>query len=294
MLTVLTIALLILLYSLQTLFCKFYSQRYPGEKAYSSDVYTLFYGLIVAFLSFCMNGFSCHAGFLTIGLAVLNATMLVVYNLSLIRATAQGSYSIVTISMLFGGILVPLAESTVIFNTKLNFWQLGAIFLMLVAFICLNWEGIRGNGQRPPLSFYLFCVLLFISNGIYSAILDVPQKLGNGEKNELVILTFLFSGLFSILALGIKTKGKILPSLKQTKLSALFLLCCCLIATFAVNLYIYCLSLVDVAVLAALDNGGVLLVSVLFSCIFFREKIKPSKGIGIVLALCSIIILSIF
>lgn len=294
MTTALLIALLILLYSLQSLFCKFFSERYPGDATDSSTVYTVFYGLIVALLTFAVNGFSFHAGWLTVVLALLNAVMLVTYNMSLIGASARGSYSIVMICMLFGGILVPLAESTLIFDTKLNPWQFSAIGLMLVSFVFLNWDGIKGNGKRPPKLFYIFCLLLFFSNGIYGALLDIPQKLQNGEKNELVILTFLFAGILSAVILAVQKKRRFVACMKQTKWSALFLVSCCLIATFAVNLYVYCLSLIDVSILSALDNGGVLLLSVLFSCFFFHEKIKPAKAVGILLSLGSIVILNIF
>jgi multidrug transporter EmrE-like cation transporter len=50
----------------------------------------------------------------------------------------------------------------------------------------------------------------------------------------------------------------------------------------------YALGLVNVAVLYAMDNGGVLLVSVLWSVVILKEKIGRNKIIGLILATIAI------
>ena len=55
---------------------------------------------------------------------------------------------------------------------------------------------------------------------------------------------------------------------------------------------LYVLTLVDATVLFTIDNGGVLVLSVLYSRFFFREKLAPVQIAGIALATGSIVMLS--
>ena len=73
----------------------------------------------------------------------------------------------------------------------------------------------------------------------------------------------------------------------------LFLLLCCVCATMAAHLMLYVLKLVNASVLYTIDNGGVLVLSVLYSCILFKEKLSLAQGIGIALSMVSIIALSL-
>ena len=73
----------------------------------------------------------------------------------------------------------------------------------------------------------------------------------------------------------------------------IFLLACCLCATLASHLLLYILTLVDTTVLYTIDNGGVLALSVLYSCVLFREKLNRYQIAGIALSLASIIMLSV-
>ena len=49
----------------------------------------------------------------------------------------------------------------------------------------------------------------------------------------------------------------------------------------------------NASVLYTIDNGGVLVLSVLYSCILFKEKLSLAQGIGIGLSMVSIIALSL-
>ena len=55
----------------------------------------------------------------------------------------------------------------------------------------------------------------------------------------------------------------------------------------------YVLSLVNVAVLYAMDNGGVLIVSVLWSALVLKEKLSRKKLVGLVLSIAAVFALSI-
>ena len=51
------------------------------------------------------------------------------------------------------------------------------------------------------------------------------------------------------------------------------------------------LNLIDVTVLYTVDNGGVMMLSALYSITLFKEKATPLKVIGIIIAVASLCVL---
>ena len=51
------------------------------------------------------------------------------------------------------------------------------------------------------------------------------------------------------------------------------------------------MSLIDVAVLFTVENGGVLIMSALYAAFLFKEKITLPKAIGLVIAVVSMALL---
>ena len=49
----------------------------------------------------------------------------------------------------------------------------------------------------------------------------------------------------------------------------------------------------NASVLYTIDNGGALVLSMLYSCILFKEKLSLPQGIGIALSMVSIIALNL-
>ena len=64
-------------------------------------------------------------------------------------------------------------------------------------------------------------------------------------------------------------------------------------AATAANLLMHCLSLINVVVLYSINNGGILIISVLWSVLLLKEKIGIKKIIGLVLAITAVFGLSI-
>lgn len=292
----LLILFLIVLYTMQSLFCRFFSMNYPGKEENTSFVFSVTTGLAVTLLTFGYNGFSFSPSWITVGLGALNALALFGYNLGLIKATEIGSYSITMISVLFGGILIPLFCSVLIYNDTLNAMQILAIIMMLVSFVFLNWDGLFGYEKKPMSAKFLFlCALLFICNGAYGQLLSTQQILMHDtQREEMIMITYFIMAILALIVLSLRLKKDTLPAFKQNRKSGIFLVCCCIIIFSALNLVMYILSLVNTAVLYTMDNGGVLMLSLLCSCIFFKEKFTLPKMIGVVLSVASIFMLSIF
>lgn len=285
------VLLLILLYSFQSGFANMFQRSYPGDKRYASQVYSVFYGLIVSAATLVFAGFSFHPSVTTVILGVINGAILVTYNSMLIRASASGPFSVVMIFNLSGGILIPMVWSIVVDRLPLSPLQYAAIALMLVLFVFLNRED-----KKTPVSagFLMYTLLLGLANGIYGTLLNVQKNLLNESENaEMIVCTFLSSAVFAFVLLLLQAGREALSGFRQNVRSALYVTAASVSAAAAVNLLMHALGLVNVAVLYAMDNGGVLLVSVLWSTVILKEKLGKPKLIGLILAVIAIFTLGI-
>lgn len=300
MTSTLLIALMIVLYACQTLFCRLYNQRYPGEESTSPFVYNVIYGVFVSIVTFAVGRGRFAPSTATVLLGLLNGAVLFGYNLSLIKATGSGSYAVANLCLLAGGILIPLFQSVIVYHVPLNALQYAGVAVMLAAFLFLNLDGIVGGGKEKKAKtaasrlFPLFCGLLFLFNGLYGALLNAQQEAtGNTQREEMIIVTFLFTALLGFVMLLSKRGRNSFAAFRQTKSSALCMLLCCISAAAALNLLMYVMQLVNVPVLYTVENGGVLVLSVVFAVFLFKEKITPFKAVGLLLALSSLVMLSV-
>lgn len=292
--TALLVLLMTVLFSLQSLFCKMFSEKYEsGSASLTSTVFSIVYGAFAGVVTLAIAGLRFAPSQATLLCGVANAIMLLVYNTAMIQASRAGSYSFQMICSLFGGIVLPLLHGVIFLGGSLSMLQLSAIALMLVAFVLLNLKGLSLRGSSGK--FLFWCAALFVSNGLYGVFMNLQQmSLGGGERNEMIILSYLgMSALYAALQLC-KGRRELADGFKRIGREPLiYLLLCCVCATAAVHLVLYVLTLVDAAVLYTIDNGGVLLLSTLYSCVLFKERLSRAQLAGVVLSVLSIVMLSL-
>lgn len=295
----LLVLLLCVLYSFQSAFCNMYSKNYPGNKKLTSPVFSVFYGLIVSAATLIFSGFAFSPSKATVILGILNGAVLVLYNMMLIKASENGPFSIVMIFNLGGGILIPMFWSIAVDGIKLSLLQYFAIALMLISFVFLNVEGKSKSGDKAEnkkvsVKFLAFTTLLGLANGIYGTLLNMQKNVMAGlESADMIIVTFASSSVLAFLLLLVTAGKNALPGFKQNGKSAVFMIAASVSAAAAVNVLMHALGLINVAVLYAMDNGGVLLLSVLWSVVFFKERLSRNKLIGLILAVIAIFALGI-
>lgn len=291
--TALLVAVMTILFSFQSLFCKMFSQKYESSSAaMTSTVFSIAYGafagiatLLIAKLQFAPSG-------LTLACGLFNALVLLVYNTAMIQASRSGSYSFQMICMLFGAIVLPLLHEVFFLGGALSAIQLVAIAMMLVSFVLMNLKGLTLKGSSG--GFLFWCAALFVSNGMYSILLNLQQSSMNGaQRNEMIILSYLGMSLLYAATQIARDRKALLQGFKMKREPLMYLLLCCVCATIAAHMVLYVLTLVDATVLYTIDNGGVLVLSVLYSRILFKEKLSPAQIAGIALATVSIVMLSL-
>ncbi|MBE6555261.1 MAG: hypothetical protein E7663_03365 [Ruminococcaceae bacterium] len=281
MINALSVGMMVLLYTMQSLLCKKYSDHYPGDPEMASPVFTVVSGMFVVLVAFFVSGFSFSFSSVTVLLGVINAVALFGYNRFIIEAAQSGPYSVLMVFSIAGGIVIPTAVAHLLFQESLSILK---ILALLVVFLAV-WLISRKQGEARPKSgkFFVTCLLLGICNGTYGCLLDVQQRLtGVEEKDEMVAITYGVAVLLSFVVLAIKQKRRIAATMRQTGRSALYLAACSLAVAAAINLLVYIIPLVDLTVLYTLDNSGTMLLSVIASVIFFRERLSRTNVIGCV------------
>lgn len=285
------IGLIILLYSFQTLFCKLFSDRYPGKKELVSPVFCVIQAVFITLATYAFNGFQFHVSPLTLLFGILNGLILFGYNTSLIKAGTLGSYAFLNVCLLYGAILVPSTYGIIFLQEGITPLKILGIFMMLIACAFMNIEEIKLKDSS--IKYYIFCILLFLFNGAYCTIIKMQTIYFNEEKQSMIMITFSLMGIIALINLITKERGSTLQAFKLNKKCLPSLTLCLISATLAINLLMYILPLIDTAVLYTVQNGGVLILSALYSVFLFKEKISLQKIFGILIAVISITILSI-
>ncbi len=288
------VALMILFFSFQSLFTRLYSANYAGSDASkATPVFSVVYGVFIAAASFLLGGMTFAPSWQTILLGLLNAGMLVLYNTSIIEAGNRGSYSFLMVASMFGGILVPMAIGLLFLGETLSGLQVVAVLMMLASLVLMNVRTISFKGASK--SYYIWCIALFFANGLYGAINNLQTQVMNGaQRTEMLTILYLCSALAAIGMEVSRGQGKQLAEgFKMGKKSALFLVITCLSATAAANLLLYILTQMSSSVLYTIDSGAVLVLSIIYSLVLFKEKPTWEQVVGMVIAVASIVLINI-
>lgn len=288
----LLIPIIVFLYSLQTLFCKMYSDRFEGKRELATPIFCILESAAIVLISLCFNGFRFGVSVPTLIIGVINAAALFGYNTSLIAAGERGSYAFLNVAMLFGGILMPMLYSVwFLKDGSLGALKYIAIAAMLLSFILMNLEGLKPG--KVHVSYYIFCLLLAVCNGLYGTLIKIQEQVNGAQSKEMIIITYAIMGIIALIQLILKEKGDTAKAFRINKNALIFLLLCIFTAGLAINVLVMVIPHVNIAVFYTVENGGVLLLAAIYSMLFFKENPTAAKISGILLAAASITALSI-
>lgn len=285
----LLIAIVILLYSLQTLFCKFYTNFYTEDEAERSSLAAPVLGILqsvfIPIVTLAFIGFQFSASPKTWLIGGLNAVIVFGYNNVLIQATRRGSYAFANMMLLFGEIVLMMIYCM---NFVADYPTPGIIEFLAIAgiggaILLMNVEEFRFKGVK--LSYYVFCILLFLCNGLYGTLLKVQEGYKAEESSEMIIISYALMGILSFGQLFIQEKKELPKAFRMNWKALLFLGLCLIVAASAINVFVYAIEMIqDTVILYTMLNGGVLVLAALYSVFLFKEKTSPLKIIGVVLA----------
>lgn len=285
---VLLLLVMALLYSFQSLFCRLYTAARNGGGAIQ---FSVFYSAFAGVCTLAVNGFSYRPSLITLILGLINAMMLLTYNISMVKGGNLGSYAFLMICTLSGGILVPMVYDLIYLGHTFSILQIIAVILMLAAFVIMNLEGVHA---KKNLHFLMWCGILFLVNGLYVMFMNLQQNLMQfTQRNEMIITTFLGMAVLTTLFELVFARREFLEGFRMEKKALLPMIISSLSATIAVNMLLYVMKAINVTVLNVVNHGGVLVLSAIFAFTLFKEKMEKHTVIGILTACASIIMLSL-
>lgn len=300
---VLLIGALILLYTLQSLFSRMYTDKYPGDKSYAPSAFAIVCGLTVAVVSLCFCGFSFgEFRWETLVFGIINAVILYCYDEFIIKASAAGDYSIMMVFNIGGGIIIPSVVSMIFFGAPFSWVQMVAIAVIFVAIymvIYKNESGATDGSKKNTKLFFILCIALAISNGMYGVLLNWQEYSYTGgvsdvinlDKQLMVIYTFIGAAVISGVRLLIKRGKDSLSVFRQSKLSCLYLILASVVSALAVNVLVLLIGIVNITVLYTFDNAGVMLLSALASAVIFKEKLTRVNIIGCIIMAIGLVLM---
>ena len=285
----------ILCYTFQGLFGKTYSTAYTGEESDATPVFSILYGVIVSLIVFvAVMGFRFEASLATWGMGIANGLMLFLYNLGVIKASRSGPFSLQSIFRLFGGVVVPMAFSLLLWGEKLSGLQVAGIVAMLASFVVINLDGNAFKGIKKGYAGWV--ALLFTVNGLYGTLMAGQQKvMNNAQGNEMIVITFLSSAIISLISLIVTRRGDTLKAFRMNSKAWGSAVGAGIVAALAVvQLMLLIGRLGDMlSVFYTVENGLVLVLTVVMSAIMFKEKLNRNVIIGIAISVASLVLLSL-
>lgn len=288
----------IIITSFQGITTKFFSDFYPGKKSNSSTVFSIIVGILVT-ISVAASGIIKLSGFtpLVTILGILRALTVLIYTFCLMTASAKGPYSQLTIFSMCGAILIPLLTD-ICFGKYVAPFKYGAMLAMIASFflICRPAK----DEVKVKKGFYAASMGVFISNGIYGAIVPIATYIEKENMgHEIIISTYLSSTIISLLILLAKERKSAISSFRLTKRSTLFaLLSSAIIASTSILGIIVLTGFgnikgIDGALNMTLLCGGVTIISEFLSLFMLKERFTAVKWCGIALATASIVVLTL-
>ena len=295
---IIIIALIIFLYTAQSLFTRMYTDHYPCDKSLTTPVFAVVCGVVVTVISFIFSGFSFSCGWLTILLGLINAAILYGYDAFIIKASTTGPYSILMTFSLTGGIVVPAVVCWIIGYESFSWVQLISILVIFASVTMISKKEDEAENKeefkKHRTFFFIICALLGLANGLYGVLLTIQQNItGAGEKEEMIAVTFVGAALISLVQLIVKEKKNTLQAFRQTKKSLIYLILTALVSALAINALVIALAFgIDSTLVYTFDNAGVLLLSAIASAIFFKEKLSKINVIGCIIMSLGLICMS--
>lgn len=250
--------------------------------------YTKLLAALAAFVLVLLEGkFQISADIVLI--ATLSGAALTVSSISGLLAMKSGT---VVLSSMFGtaGLIVPCIAGIFLFGEAMTWMQsIGLLVFFVSAFLLI------GSSKKlyPQFSWktVLLLLVVLLSNGLTMLLqkvyaLWVPE----GSVSVFSFLTFAVPAV-TLYLFAIGTKGGRQPMPKKLMLFGAL----GAVAVFVINqLATLCASIVPSVVLFTFINGGGTLIAAIVAAILYREKITWRSGLGIVLGICSLVIIKAF
>lgn len=221
------------------------------------------------------------------GSIFLGFMFICVFNL-LGKTTQINGISVASVSSKMA-MIIPILFGIIIFNENIGISKLAGIIIALLA---VYFTSKKESGEIKT-SNYILPILLFFGAGIIDTSMNYIQHhyIKEEETSILASFTFIFAFVFGIIFFSIKSIKQ------QSKINGKNILAGIILGIpnyFSMYYLIKALQNKELesATIFTLINIGVILLTTIFSMIFFKEKIKKQNYIGILLAITAVFLVT--
>lgn len=177
----------------------------------------------------------------------------------------------------------------IIFPEERNFWWLKLIFLAMIAVGTYLMVDIKKGDGKTKIKWFVFALL----SALFASATSILAKIGiNGVDSNLA--TAIRTGVVFVMAWLIVFFKKETHELKALKGKDLLFIVLSGIATGASWLcYYYAIQNGQISIVVPIDKLSIL-ITIAFSVICFKEKLKPKAIIGLILIVSATVCMAIF
>lgn len=277
-------------YTMQGFFSKLFSVRYQGPPAAATPVYASVTGAACALVTLAVSGFSFDPSAVTWAMGLSNGVILFLYNLAAVNAARTGPYSLQSLIATLGHTTMPLIAGIFIWQDVIAPIHWAGIGVMMLSFFVFNLKGLRVVDAKK--GYFGWVTLLALSNGLFGILMAGQQRIMlHTQRNEMIIISYFTSALISAVYLFLSQRGRVRKAYNMGKVAWIALMMGSVVVATAVNLMMRTLELIPASILYTINNGGVLVFSVLLGSLFFKEKFTREKAFGLVLAVAAFFLL---
>lgn len=293
MLTVLLVIGTIAMYSACTLLTKAYQMSAGPGYFQVAFMNVVFSGSV--FLTFiAAKGFVLHYNTATLLLAVAFGSGIWYYSSLKVKAAACGPMSVLTMSYVIGGVIVPTLYGILFLDEPIILHKMLGILLILLSFVPL----LMASRHRMVFSvkFWLLCLLLLLFNGVLMTISKVAQTYSEPEYSmDYVALYFFF---YFIIACASMVKNLHHPPARDMKRTLTLRNCLLAAACGLCNAAGSVLNFLLAGRMAAsvqfpLTQSSLLVVVTVMSLLLYREKPDKATVASLAISIASIVLISI-
>ncbi|MCK4661309.1 MAG: EamA family transporter [Bacteroidales bacterium] len=187
-------------------------------------------------------------------------------------------------------VVIPVLFSILYYNEEINNLKLLGVLLAIIALVLIIKKKKRKKINK---GFIYLPVLLFFGIGLIDSLIKLSQQ-DYIENGNIVVFAITCFAVSFIVGVGINVINKV-PVIKFMNKKVLIFGIILGITNFSTMYFlIYALdsNIFDSSVIFAINNNGIISLSVILALILFKEKISILNWAGIILSLIAIILLS--
>lgn len=263
-------------------------QKQNGTSLKTASAFNSLIGLFTAIIFFCVNGFKINITWYSLIMAIIYATLIMVYTVLSFKLLKAGSMALYTLFLMTGGMLLPYVFGLIFLNEPFSGLRAIGLVVIMSGVVLSNLKSKSSTNTTV----LILCLIVFILNGFVSITSKLHQSsttFPTVNTNEFVILTGFvkFIGAGFLFLISKKDGGEITEKRPNAILLIIVLtLASAVVQGISSSLQLMSAIKLPASVLYPFITGGTIIFSSIAGVLLFKDKL--SKQLIISIALCFI------